>query len=175
MSKKPKPAAKGAAKGAGKPAAKGAEKPAAKGSDSAENAPEETNGPRPGRVTAAAALAALEGLALIVAGIYFVIRGATGEPDDRAQAITGGLTLAALGMIPLLAGRGLFAQRSWSRGPAIITQIMALPVAWQLLQADSAMIPAGIVLAVVAVTVLVLLIHPATTRALGIRGPGQAD
>ncbi len=50
---------------------------------------------------------------------------------------------------------------------------MALPVAYNLLQADSMAIPAGIALAVVAVAALVLLVNPETTRALGIRGPGN--
>ncbi len=52
---------------------------------------------------------------------------------------------------------------------------MALPVAYSLLQADSMAIPGGIVLAVVAVSALVLLVNPATTRALGIRGPGDVQ
>ena len=54
----------------------------------------------------------------------------------------------------------------------MITQIMALPVAWMFLNSDGApWIPAGIALAAVAVTGLVLLVNPATTQALGIRGP----
>ncbi len=137
----------------------------------APDAPE--TGPRPRRLTAAAALAALEGLALVVAGVYMAVRGLTGHPDDRQQAVTGGVTLIALALLPLLAARGLLKQRSWSRGPAIITQIMALPVAWTLLQADSLAIPGGIALAVVAVGALFLLLNPETTRALGIRGPGD--
>jgi hypothetical protein len=52
---------------------------------------------------------------------------------------------------------------------------MALPVAYNLLRADSVAIPAGIVLAVVAVAALVLLVNPATTQALGIQGPGRAE
>ena len=74
----------------------------------------------------------------------------------------------------MVAARGLFARKGWSRGPAVITQIMALPVAYNMLMSDGAAIPAGIVLAVVAVTALVLLINAETTRALGIRGPGNA-
>ncbi|MFF3309076.1 hypothetical protein [Streptomyces sp. NPDC002952] len=128
--------------------------------------------PRPGRLTAAAALAALEGLALVAGGVYIVVLGLTGDTDDRRQAVTGGITLIALALLPLLAARGLLLRRGWSRGPAVITQVMALPVAYSLLQADSMAIPAGIVLAVVAVVALVLLLNPATTRALGIRGPG---
>jgi hypothetical protein len=129
-------------------------------------------GPRPGRLTAAAALAALEGAALVAGGVYLLVMGLTGHPDDRGQAVTGGVTLIVLALLPLLAARGLLLRRGWSRGPAIITQIMALPVAYNLLQADSLAIPGGIALAVVAVATLVLILNPETTRALGITGPG---
>ncbi|MBW8817983.1 MULTISPECIES: hypothetical protein [unclassified Streptomyces] len=135
----------------------------------------ETAGPRPRRLTYAAALAALEGLALVAGGVWMLVEGLVGDPDDRPSAVTGGVTLIVLALLPLLAARGLLARRSWSRGPAVITQIMALPVAYNLLQADSVAIPAGIALAVVAVAALILLINPATTQALGIRGPGRAQ
>ncbi|WP_353944656.1 hypothetical protein ABII15_25740 [Streptomyces sp. HUAS MG91] len=130
-------------------------------------------GPRPGRLTAAAALAGLEGAALVAGGGYMLVAGLTGHPDNPEQAITGGITLIVLALLPLLAARGLLARKSWSRGPAIITQIMALPVAYTLLQADSAAIPGGIVLGVVAVVALVMLVNRETTRALGIRTPGS--
>lgn len=142
---------------------------------SAEQNPAPETGPRPRRLTYAAGLAALEGLALLVGGIWILVLGLTGDPDDRQQAVTGGVTLVALALLPLLAARGLLARRSWSRGPAVITQIMALPVAYNLLQADSMAIPAGIALAVVAVAALVLLVNAETTRALGIRGPGSVQ
>ncbi|MDH6219982.1 hypothetical protein M2283_007321 [Streptomyces pseudovenezuelae] len=128
--------------------------------------------PRPRRLTYAAALAGLEGIALAAGGLWMLVEGLTGDPDDRGSAVTGGITLVVLALLPLLAARGLLLRRGWSRGPAVITQIMALPVAYTLLQADSVAIPAGIALAVVAVAALVLLINPETTRALGIRGPG---
>ncbi|MEU5088227.1 hypothetical protein [Streptomyces sp. NPDC021356] len=134
----------------------------------------DASGPRPGRLTAAAALCGLEGLALLAGGVWMLVLGLTGDGSDRQQAVTGGITVLVLALLPLLAARGLLLRRSWSRGPAVITQIMALPVAYSLLQADSVAIPAGIVLAVVAVGSLVLLVNPATTRALGIRGPGRA-
>ncbi|MEU6554542.1 hypothetical protein ABZ915_30355 [Streptomyces sp. NPDC046915] len=135
----------------------------------------EADGPRPRRLTYAAALAALEGSALVVGGVWTLVLGLTGDPDDRQQAVTLAITLIVLALLPLLAARGLLLRRGWSRGPAVITQIMALPVAYSLLQADSAAIPAGIALAVVALTALVLLLNPATTRALGIKGPGRAE
>ncbi|MEU9169902.1 hypothetical protein AB0D34_19190 [Streptomyces sp. NPDC048420] len=135
----------------------------------------ETVGPRPRRLTYAAALAGLEGLALLAGGAWMLVEGLAGDPDDRQSAVTGGITLIVLALLPLLAARGLFGLRSWSRGPAVITQIMALPVAYNLLQADSVAIPAGIALAAVAVTALILLINPAATQALGIRGPGRTE
>lgn len=134
----------------------------------------EETGPRPRRLTYAALLTALEGLGLVVGGVWILVLGLTGHPDDRQQAVTGGITLIVLALLPLLAARGLLGRRSWSRGPAVITQLLALPVAYNLLQADSMAIPAGIALAVVAVASLVLLVNPETTRALGIRGPGNA-
>ncbi|MER6976448.1 hypothetical protein ABT317_05210 [Streptomyces carpinensis] len=139
-------------------------------------APETTNpaGPRPRRLTYAAVLCALEGLALFVGGVWMLVLGVTGDGDRRQQAVTAGITVLVLALLPLLAARGLLLRRSWSRGPAVITQIMALPVAYSLLQADSVAIPAGIALAVVAVLALVLLVNPATTRDLGIKGPGRA-
>ncbi|MET8175961.1 hypothetical protein ABZV21_26700 [Streptomyces clavifer] len=126
---------------------------------------------KPGRIALVAALNALEGAALVIGGIYMLVMGLLGSPDSPRQAEMGGLTLLVLGLIPLFAARGLLLRRSWSRGPALITQIMALPVAWTLLRAQGALIPVGIALAVVAVTALVLLLSPATTQALGIRGP----
>ncbi|MEU5767029.1 hypothetical protein [Streptomyces asoensis] len=129
---------------------------------------------RPRRLTYAAALVALEGLALVVGGLWILVLGIGGDPDDRSQAVTGGVTLIVLALLPLLAARGLLGLRGWSRGPAVMTQIMALPVAYNLLQADSMAIPAGIALAAAAVASLILLVNKETTRALGIRGPGRA-
>ncbi|WP_053708255.1 hypothetical protein [Streptomyces sp. NRRL B-3648] len=135
----------------------------------------EAAGPRPRRLTYAAALAALEGTALLAGGLWVLVLGLTGTPDDRQQAVTLGITLAVLALLPLLAARGLLLRRGWSRGPAVITQLMALPVAYNLLRADSMAIPAGIALAVVAVAALVLLVNGETTRALGIKGPGRGE
>ncbi|WP_345040109.1 hypothetical protein [Streptomyces sannanensis] len=135
---------------------------------------EQTPAPRPARLTAAAAFVALEGLALVAGGVYMLVMGVVGSPESSQQAETGGLTLIVLALLPLLAARGLLHRRRWSRGPAFVTQIMALPVAWTLLRSQGGFIPAGIALAGVAVTALVMLFHPTTTDALGLR-PGARD
>ncbi|MFJ7202312.1 hypothetical protein ACIQWR_02065 [Streptomyces sp. NPDC098789] len=126
-----------------------------------------------GRLTAAAALTALEGLALAGLGVYMLFVGIAGNPDSPQQAETGGITLLALAALPLIAARGLRLGRRWSRGPALITQLMALPVAWTLFNTGGAMMAAGIALVLTAVAVVALLVHPATTQALGI-GPRDA-
>lgn len=130
--------------------------------------------PKPARLTLVAGISALEGVALVAGGVLMLVMGLLGRPDSPQQAEMGGLTVIALGLIPLFAARGLLRRRSWSRGPALITQIIALPVAWTLLRSHGALIPAGIVLAVVAVTALYQLVRPATIEALGIRRPGTA-
>ncbi|WP_328719489.1 hypothetical protein OHT52_08300 [Streptomyces sp. NBC_00247] len=131
---------------------------------------------KPGRIEALAALTALEGAALVVGGIYMLVMGMLGRPQSPTQAVTGGATLIALGLIPLAGARGLLLRRSWGRGPTVITQIMGAPVAYTLLKSHGALIPTGIVLAAVVVTALVLLFNPATTRELGMdRRPGPAS
>ncbi|WP_412126259.1 hypothetical protein [Streptomyces subrutilus] len=126
----------------------------------------------PGRLTAAAVLTALEGLALAGLGVYMLYVGIAGRPDSPRQAELVGLTLLALAALPLAAARGLRLGRRWSRGPALTTQLMALPVALTLYTTGGAMIAAAAALAAAAVAVVVLLVNPTATRALGI-GPRE--
>ncbi|MDT0492735.1 hypothetical protein ACPEIF_01110 [Streptomyces sp. NPDC012600] len=130
---------------------------------------------RPRRITILAGINALEGAALAIGGLYLLVMGVLGRPESPQQAETVGITLIALGAIPLAAARGLLLLRGWSRGPALITQIMALPVAWTLLRSQGALIPTGIVVAVIAVTGLALVLNPETTRTLGLRRGAGTD
>lgn len=143
---------------------------AAKATAAADAAPTR---PRPARLTAAAALAAAEGVVLLGFGVYVLIMGLTGDPESPRQAEMLGVTVLALALLPLLAARGLWLRRRWSRGPAMITQLMALPVAWTLVQNGGGLIAAGVTTAIAALAVLALLINPTATEALGI-GPRDA-
>ncbi|WP_405587363.1 hypothetical protein [Streptomyces sp. NBC_01190] len=118
-------------------------------------------GPPPLRLTLAAAVAALEGLAVVVWGVTMFFTG-----DDHA--VLAGLLVLVLAALPLTAAYGLRRARRWSRGPALIMQLLSLPVAWTMLHSDGAAVAAGGVLGVLALAGLVLLVHPATTDALGI-------
>lgn len=127
--------------------------------------------PLPRRLTAAAVLTALEGLALAGPGVADLYMGVAGGADP-VQALTGGVTLLVLASLPLVAARGLLLGRRWSRGPALITQLMSLPVAWMLWTAGGAMKAAAVALALAAVAVTALLVNPKATEALGI-GPAE--
>jgi hypothetical protein len=128
---------------------------------------------RPRRLTAAALLAALEGVALAGGGVFMLVLGLVGHPANATQAEAGGLTVLALAAMPLAAAYGLWNARRWSRGPVLIIQLVALPVAWTMAQNGGILMAAGAALGAVALAELMLLVHPAATEALGIGHPAQ--
>ncbi|ASY32828.1 MULTISPECIES: hypothetical protein [unclassified Streptomyces] len=128
---------------------------------------------RPRRLFLATLVCVLEALALVVGGLYVLVRGLAGS-GDQGDTATVGLMLVVLGAIPGIAARGLWRLRRWSRGPAVITQLMGLPVAWTLLKTDSMFIPGGIALAAASIAGLVCLLNKETTETLGIRAPSDA-
>jgi hypothetical protein len=155
----------GAAAKSGAPKKAGA---AAKAAGAAENVPAAPAAPRSRRLAAAALIAGLEGAALALFGLGMLGYAVLGHPTSRGDATGSGVTLAVIALLPLVAASGLWRARRWSRGPALIIQIVALPVSWTLLHAGSPALWAGIGLGVAALAELVLLVHPAATEALGI-------
>jgi hypothetical protein len=118
-------------------------------------------GPPPLRLTLVASVAALEGAAVAVWGVTMFFTGG-------AKAVLAGLLVLLLAALPLGAAYGLRRARRWSRGPALIMQLLSLPIAWTMLHSSGPVVAGGAVLGVLALAGLVLLIHPATTDALGI-------
>lgn len=118
-------------------------------------------GAPPLRLTAAAAVAGLEGLSIAAWGVTMFFGG--------SSDVLPGFLVLALAALPLLAAYGLRRARRWSRGPALIVQLVALPISWNMVRSDGAgFVASGAVLGVLALAGLVLLVHPATTDALGI-------
>ncbi|XRQ04206.1 hypothetical protein ACN3XK_47645 [Actinomadura welshii] len=116
---------------------------------------------RPITVQAAAALEAAEGLAAVAFGVYTGVETAAGAAVDPASAI--GVTVLALagGLGMLACARGLLRADQWSRAPAVLTQLFALPVAWSMWQSDrpGLALPLGLV----AVLALVAVLSPPST------------
>ena len=115
-------------------------------------------GRRPVTIVVAAVLVALEGLVgLGYAGI------AIGQIRmSRAEVGFGvAILMAAFGLLLLVVARGVFLGRRWSRGPAVVTQLILLPLAWSFKGGATTWV--SVVLAVLAITILVGLLHPHST------------
>jgi uncharacterized membrane protein (DUF2068 family) len=128
---------------------------------------------RPARITAAAVLTALEGLVIAGFGLFSLVLLFVDEPDGMMQAVMLVVTLLAIAALPLVAARGLWLRRRWSRGPSMIVQLLALPVGWQLAHNGGVWIAAGAAAGLAGLAVLACLVNPTATEALGI-GPRDA-
>jgi uncharacterized membrane protein (DUF2068 family) len=116
------------------------------------------HGRRPWTIVVAAALLALEGL------VGFGYAAISVEQIRMSRAAVGvGVTIlmAAFGLLLLLVARGVFRGRRWSRGPAVVTQLILLPLAWSFKGGVTTWV--SVVLAVVAITFLVGVLHPRST------------
>ncbi|RCG22546.1 hypothetical protein DQ392_05680 [Streptomyces reniochalinae] len=138
------------------------------GDGTGEAAEAATKAPGPRRIVAAAVVTGVEGVIVAAFGLFSLVLLATGSPDDMVQAATLAVTVLALSALPLAAARGLWHRRRWSRGPSMIVQLLALPVAWQMAQNGGGLIAAAAALALAAVAVLACLVNPKATEALGI-------
>jgi len=132
-----------------------------------------TPAPRPRRLTAAAVLTGAEGAAIAAAGLFLMALGVLGHPSSVQQAELGGVTVLALAALPLAAVRGLLSARRWSRGPALITQLIVLAVGYAMVQTGGALLAGGVAVMALAAVVVVLVAHPATAEALGIHRAAQ--
>ena len=77
---------------------------------------------------------AVEGLALVLLGVVYGAAGVVGAPFDRtATLLEAGMAVLA-GVLVLLVARGLADLRGWARSPAVVVQLLALPVGVGLVQ-----------------------------------------
>jgi hypothetical protein len=83
------------------------------------------------------------------------------EQARAAMGVGVAILMAGFGLVLLLVARGVFLGRRWSRGPAVVTQLILLPIAWSFKGGETTWV--STVLAVIAITVLVGLLHPRST------------
>jgi uncharacterized membrane protein (DUF2068 family) len=87
-------------------------------------------------VRRAAALVAVEGGALVLLGAGYGVAAVVGDPFDRtATVLQAGFTVV-VGVLALLVARGLHRTAGWSRSPAVVLQLLALPVGVGLVQGE---------------------------------------
>ena len=107
----------------------------------------------------AAAVVAVEALAIAGLSLVLLVRLATGHPYNAALGVFAGLlgllTAAALGWWT----RGLVAGRRGALSPVVLAQIIALPIGWN--SAHHGARPGGyLALLLAAVTLLALFVSP---------------
>ena len=112
-------------------------------------------GQRPLTIVVASALLMLEGLVGLGYAAFEV------EQARAAMGVGVAILMAGFGLVLLLVARGVFLGRRWSRGPAVVTQLILLPIAWSFKGGETTWV--STVLAVIAITVLVGLLHPRST------------
>jgi hypothetical protein len=119
---------------------------------------------RPTTLLAAALLVAVEGLGLLVAAVAVAVELAVSSASDPlGAAVLAGLALVA-GLGLALAARGLARRGRWARAPALVSNLILLPVGYGLVQGGRWYV--GLPVMALGLAVLVLLFHPATNAAL---------
>ncbi|GAA4673872.1 hypothetical protein Prum_031770 [Phytohabitans rumicis] len=107
-----------------------------------------------------------EAAAVALVAAYLVYEDLTGTANDIVVAIfVTGFAAAGAALLFVLA-RALARRRSGARGPAIVLQLMLLPIGYFMIQGGLAWLGAPII--VLAVLVGVLLVTPSSTKALGL-------
>src|SRR3954451_8688718 len=104
---------------------------------------------------AAAAIILLQALLLVGAGLVLAVEGFRPETVDRLGAeILAAIGIASAVVLALLA-RGVAGMRRWARSPVVVLELIALPIAWSVVQNDKWY--AGVPLGISAIAVLALM------------------
>ena len=116
----------------------------------------------------AGALLGLESLASLTFG---VLEASQIQPVRAAMGIGVTLIMLGYGVLLALVARGVARGRRWSRGLAVVTQLILLLLGYSFRQPPTTW--AGLLMAAVALTALVCLLVPSATRAfVGEDAPG---
>ena len=115
---------------------------------------------RPPALLVAAALLAVQALAALVFG---VLEASQIRPVRAFMGIGVTVLMLAYGVLLGLLARAVARARRWSRGPAVVTQLILLLLGYSFRQPPTTW--AGFLMAVVALVALVCLLLPASTRA----------
>ncbi|GEL25690.1 membrane protein [Pseudonocardia sulfidoxydans NBRC 16205] len=110
----------------------------------------------PPQVRVAGAVVALQGLVGIVFGVVLLVRGLGADVGIRYVLGETGY-FVVIGAACVATGIGLLRGRRWARSPAIVVELLLLPVVYSLL-GPSKQIVWGIVVGVVVIATFLLLI-----------------
>jgi hypothetical protein len=114
-------------------------------------------------------LVGLQGLGLVAIASFYLAQLVVATAEDLVRALVTALLALLAGVGLLLVARGLLQGRVWARSPALVTNLILVPVAIGLLQGGRWLV--GVPLLAAAATVVVLLFAPAVSAALDENDP----
>ncbi|MBA3619365.1 MAG: hypothetical protein H0W56_07235 [Acidothermales bacterium] len=136
-----------------------------RGQDPLSEKPGQDPRPAPPALRAAALLVGCQGLLLLVAAGVLAAETVVGRSTDASGARLTALLALAAGVGLVLVARSLARRRRWARAPALVTQLLLLPVGFTVVQSGQA--PIGVPLLVVAGGLVLLLLSQPVGKALG--------
>ncbi|MFL6159024.1 MAG: hypothetical protein ACJ72D_23295 [Marmoricola sp.] len=122
---------------------------------------DDVTAPVPTALRVAAVVVACEGLG---AAVFGIVEALNTHSSRAVMGVTTSLFFVVYGAGLLVCARGLSRAQSWGRGPVLISQLIALGLAWNFRSGGTW--PISVLLAVPAVAVLVAMLHPTTLAAL---------
>ncbi|MET0475042.1 MAG: hypothetical protein ABW001_10425 [Mycobacterium sp.] len=129
--------------------------------------------PSPSTIRQAAAVVALEGVALVVVAAVLVARALAGAHEKAISGYGTALWFAVMGAALFTAAWALWTGRRWGRGIAVFAQLLLLPVAWYV-AVGSQQWAYGVPVALVAVIALALLFSPSALQWLSAQDPAAS-
>lgn len=105
--------------------------------------PAPAGAPAPVALLVAAAVLAVQGVALVIYGGYLVVRPLTAGTTSLASLEVTGVAVLLTGLAFGLLARGVQAGRPWARSPVVVVELLIVPVAIPLVQAGLVLIGAA--------------------------------
>lgn len=135
--------------------------------------PSRTEGPLPASLAWAIRLLYAEGIGVGLVAAFLIYEAITQPASDVRAAVS--LTVFAVAAAAALGGLAyaLSRRRQWARSPAVVLQLMLLPVGYYMATGGSPWF--GVPIGLVGLTVVGLLMSPPSTRALGITIQGRVE
>jgi hypothetical protein len=119
---------------------------------------------RPTPLVVLAALVAAQAVGLAGLAVFFLVELVVSTPLSVPRAVMAALLTLVAGLGLLAVARGLHRRQRWARAPALVTQLLALPVGAGLVQGGRWYV--GVPLIGWALGVLILLFAPPVSDAL---------
>ena len=118
----------------------------------------------PRALRAVAAVVLLEAVIALGYGAYLLVEALVGTPRQFGQAVAVAVTVIVIAAPLPFVARGMARARMWSRTPSVMVQLLALWMAYFMVQVEAW--PGAVPTILVAVGALVGIFLPDSTRAL---------